>query len=139
MSTETRFGIGFNNRSFSDSGKLTLVGIQIPEFPGLAGYPSGDILVQSISDSMLGALALGSFTDFFPETDSRFQNLPPPLLLEKTYDLIRQEGYFLNNLDSILLLNKLIDRNHIDAIRKNIADGGMTALTISSLQKGKGR
>jgi 2-C-methyl-D-erythritol 2,4-cyclodiphosphate synthase len=164
MSIETRFGIGFDSRSFSDSGKLMLAGIQISEFPGLSGYPGGDILVQSISDSMLGALAQGSFADFFPETDQRFKKIPPSLLLQKTYDLIRQEGFFLNNLDSVLVLNKIIERNYIESIRKNIADifwcdirkisvkavttpypgfsydhAGITAITITSLLKGKGR
>jgi 2-C-methyl-D-erythritol 2,4-cyclodiphosphate synthase len=164
MAHENRFGIGMDSKLFSDSGTLTLVGAQVPEIPALTGYPAGDVLVHSISDSMLGALALGSFADLFPESDNRFQKLPSPQLLEKTYDLIRQEGYFLNNLDSILLFNKLINRNYLDAIRKNIADifwcdlriislkvtstphpglpndpGGMTALTVCSLQKGKGR
>jgi len=164
MENEIRLGIGVDSKLFSDNSKLTLVGIQIPEVPALTGYPAGDVLVKSIAESMLGALALGSFTDLFPESDNRFQKLPSPQLLEKTYDLIRQEGYFLNNLDSILLLNKLINRNYLDAIRKNIADvfwydirkislkvasssypglpndrAGITALSISSMQKGKGR
>lgn len=164
MAHEIRFGIGMDSKLFNDSGTLTLVGAQVPEIPALTGYPAGDVLIRSIAESMLGALALGSFADFFPESDSRFQNLPAALLLEKTYDLIRQEGYFLNNLDCILLLNNLINRNYLDAIRKNIADifwcdirkislkvtssphpglpndpGGMTALTVCSLEKGKGR
>ena len=164
MAHEIRFGIGMDSKLFGDSGTLTLVGAQVPEIPALTGYPAGDVLVQSIAESMFGALALGSFAVFFPESDSRFQKLPSPQLLEKTYDLIRQEGYFLNNLDCILLLNKLIERKNLDAVRKNIADvfwcdirkislkvasshypglpnvpGGMTALTVCSLQKGKGR
>ena len=164
MAMETRFGIGFDIRPFSDSGKLVLAGIEIPDFTGLTGYPAGDILVHTISDSMLGALTLGSFADLFPENDSRFKKLPPLLLVQKTYDLIRQEGFILNNLDSTLVLHKQINRNYINSIRKNIADilwcdigklsikisaspypgfpgdnAGITAITITSLLKGKGR
>jgi 2-C-methyl-D-erythritol 2,4-cyclodiphosphate synthase len=162
MATEIRFGIGFDIRPFSDSEKLILAGTETPDFPGLTGYPGGDILIYTISDSMLGALTLGSFAELFPENDNRSKNLPPLLVLQKTYDLVRQEGFILNNLDSILVLNKPINRNYINSIRKNIADilwcdigkisikisarpypgfpgdnAGMTAITITSLLKGK--
>lgn len=162
MATETRFGIGFDFRFFSNSERLILAAIEIPDIPGLTGYPGGDILIYTISDSMLGALTLGSFADLFPENDNRFKNLPPLPLLQKTYDLIWQEGFILNNLDSILVLNKPINRNYINSIRKNIADilwcdigkisikisarpypgypgdnAGITSITITSLLKGK--
>ncbi|MEJ2051997.1 MAG: 2-C-methyl-D-erythritol 2,4-cyclodiphosphate synthase [Calditrichota bacterium] len=162
MATDTRFGIGFDIWPFSDSEKLILAGTEIPDFPGLTGYPDGEILIYTISDSMLGALTLGSFVDLFPENDSRFNKLPPLLQLQKIYDLIRQEGFILNNLDSTLVLHKQINRNYINSIRKNIADilwcdigklsikisaspfpgfpgdtAGITAITITGLLKGK--
>jgi len=62
------------------------------------------VLLHAICDAMLGALALGDIGKHFPDTDMSFKGIDSKILLKRSYDLIREKGYKLVNVDSTLLL-----------------------------------
>lgn len=117
-----RVGIGFDVHPFATGRKLILGGVEIPYEKGLAGHSDADVLLHAIADALLGALALGDIGQHFPDTDPQFKDLSSAILLNEAYDLVRQEGYELNNLDVVLLLEKPKIAPYLQRIQKTIAD-----------------
>lgn len=117
-----RAGIGFDVHPFATGRKLILGGVEIPYEKGLAGHSDADVLLHAIADALLGALALGDIGQHFPDTDPQFKDISSAILLNEAYDLVRQEGYVLNNLDVVLLLEKPKIAPYLQQIQKTIAD-----------------
>lgn len=115
-------GIGFDVHPFSSDRKFILGGVTIDFEKGLTGHSDGDVIFYAIADALFGALAMGDIGQHFPDTDPRYQGISSSILLEKTYDLVRQEGYELNNLDCVILLERPKIAPYIEKIRKNISD-----------------
>ena len=74
-----------------------------PEKLGLDGHSDADVLSHSIMDALLGALSLGDIGKYFPPSDEKWKNADSLFLLSKVVDLIRQDGWEINNIDSCLL------------------------------------
>ena len=117
-----RFGIGFDVHEFSPNRDLILGGIKIDSPIGLKGHSDADVLLHAISDALLGALALGDIGQHFPDTDPQYKGISSTILLEKVYDMVRQENYKLNNLDCVILMEKPKLAPYIEKIRNRIAD-----------------
>ncbi len=117
-----RIGIGFDAHRFTEGRKLILGGVHIPFPKGLAGHSDADVILHAVCDAMLGALALGDLGKHFPNTDPSYKDISSGILLEKTYDLVRQEGYELVNLDVTVLMEEPGIAPFIDQMCRNIAD-----------------
>ena len=117
-----RIGYGYDVHQLSESKKLILGGVDIPFNMGLLGHSDADVLIHAIIDAMLGALALGDIGSNFPDTDDKYKNINSRILLKKTYELIIQKGYKINNLDTTICAQKPKLRPYIDQMRSNIAE-----------------
>ena len=62
-----RIGHGFDVHAFTGGRPLIIGGLTIPHEKGLAGHSDADVLLHTIADAILGALALGDIGKFFPE------------------------------------------------------------------------
>ncbi len=117
-----RIGFGYDVHQLVPQRKLILGGVEIPHEKGLLGHSDADVLVHSIMDAMLGALALGDIGKHFPDTDPAYQNINSMLLLEKVATLIQKEGYALGNIDCTICAQRPKLAPHIETMQKNIAD-----------------
>lgn len=117
-----RFGIGIFTDAIKQNQNLILGSVKIPFDHNPRNHNTSDVLEHAIIDALLGALALGNMEQTFPENDDRYKNTSSQGLLEHTYDLIKQEGYKLNNLDCVLILKKPDISPYIEVIRKTVAD-----------------
>jgi 2-C-methyl-D-erythritol 2,4-cyclodiphosphate synthase len=79
-------------------------GVKIPHDKGALGHSDADVLLHAICDALLGAACLGDIGVHFPDTSAEFKNIDSKILLAKTYELIRREGYSIVNIDSTLCL-----------------------------------
>lgn len=116
-----RIGFGYDVHRLVENRKLILGGVEIPFELGLLGHSDADVLLHSISDALLGALALGDIGKHFPDTDNAYLGADSRVLLSKVYDLILEKGYEINNLDATINCQKPKLRPYIDEMRKNIA------------------
>lgn len=98
-----RIGIGYDIHKLVEGRKLIIGGVEIPYEKGLLGHSDADVLTHAIIDALLGALALDDIGTLFPDTDPEFKDADSIMLLKKVYDLVQQEGYWLNNLDSNII------------------------------------
>ena len=81
-----RVGQGYDVHAFAEGRKLILGGIEIPFEKGLLGHSDADVLLHAISDSLLGAAALGDIGKHFPDTDPEYKGADSLVLLEKVND-----------------------------------------------------
>lgn len=116
-----RIGNGYDVHKLVEGRKLILGGIEIPHTKGVLGHSDGDVLIHAIMDAMLGALALGDIGQHFPDNDNQYKNIDSSLLLEKVASLIKDRGYKVVNLDSIIVLQKPKVKPYIESMREKIS------------------
>ncbi|MEO0021104.1 MAG: 2-C-methyl-D-erythritol 2,4-cyclodiphosphate synthase [candidate division WOR-3 bacterium] len=116
-----RLGIGFDAHCLKKGRKLMLGGTEIPAAYGLAGHSDADVLLHALIDGLLGALALPDIGQLFPDTDPAYRNADSRQLLKTVLRMVRQKGYRLLQLDSILVTDRTKLAPHIPEIRQNLA------------------
>lgn len=116
-----RIGFGYDVHRLTEGRKLILGGVEIPHSLGLLGHSDADVLIHSIMDAMLGALALGDIGKHFPDTDGQYKDIDSMVLLSKVKEIIRQEGYRVGNIDCTVCAQKPKLLPHIETMRQNIA------------------
>jgi 2-C-methyl-D-erythritol 2,4-cyclodiphosphate synthase len=100
---------------------LWIGGVLIPHHKGALGHSDADVLLHAICDALLGALALGDIGTHFPDNDAAYKNIDSKILLQKTYDLIRQKNYTVVNVDSSLCLEAPKIKKYAGEMRNTIA------------------
>lgn len=121
MKSQFRTGLGYDVHQFSADRKLILGGVEIPYEKGLLGHSDADVLLHSICDAMLGALALGDIGRHFPDTDMKYKDANSKILLQNVYRLVMEKGYVLGNLDCMLVMQKPKVAPYVDKMRETIA------------------
>jgi 2-C-methyl-D-erythritol 2,4-cyclodiphosphate synthase len=101
-----RIGLGTDYHQLVTGRKLWLGGVEIPHSKGALGHSDADVLLHSICDALLGALSLGDIGVHFPDSDNNLKDIDSKILLDKTFQLIRQKGFRIVNLDTVLCLEK---------------------------------
>ncbi len=123
-----RIGHGYDVHKLTAGRKLILGGVEIENGGiGLLGHSDADVLLHAISDSLLGACALGDIGKHFPDTDEAFKDADSLELLKKVGEIIANGGYKINNVDATVIAQAPKLSPFIEEMRNNIAN----ALEIS--------
>ena len=117
-----RIGHGYDVHAFADDRKCIIGGVDIPCEKGLLGHSDADVLLHAISDSLLGAAALGDIGKHFPDTDPAFKGADSLVLLKHVVSLIHKEGYKVVNIDATIMAQMPKMAPHIEKMRENIAE-----------------
>lgn len=116
-----RIGMGYDVHKLVEGRDLIIGGVKIPYEKGLLGHSDADVLLHAISDSLLGAAALGDIGKHFPDTDEAYKGADSLVLLQKVGELLEQEGFLIENIDATIIAQAPKMRPHIDKMRENIA------------------
>lgn len=117
-----RIGHGYDVHAFADDRKCIIGGVEIPYEKGLLGHSDADVLLHAISDSLLGAAALGDIGKHFPDTDPQYKDADSIVLLENVVSLISSKGYTVNNIDATVIAQAPKMAPYIQQMRQNIAN-----------------
>ena len=119
-----RIGNGYDIHRLVKGRNLILGGVKLdhPDNLGLDGHSDADVLIHSIMDALLGALSLGDIGKYFPPSDEKWKNVDSLFLLSKVINLIRQYGWEINNIDSVLVAERPKIMPYIKLMRKNISE-----------------
>ena len=117
-----RIGIGYDVHQLVPDRQLWLGGVLIPHSLGLLGHSDADVLLHAICDALLGAAALGDIGKHFPDKDPQYKNIDSKILLRQCGELLRREGYLIENIDSIVVAQQPKIAPHIPTMRQTIAD-----------------
>ncbi len=117
-----RIGHGYDVHKLVEGRDLILCGVKIPFEKGLLGHSDADVALHALMDAMLGALALGDIGAHFPDTDPAFKDSDSRKLLERVNAVCLDSGYTLGNADVTIIAQRPKLKNHIPAMRQNIAE-----------------
>ena len=116
-------GNGYDIHRLVKGRDLIIGGTKIshPNNLGLHGHSDADVLIHSIMDAMLGALSLGDIGKYFPPSDEKWKNVDSIVLLSKVFELIRNRGWLINNIDSVIVAERPKLMPYIDKMKGNIS------------------
>lgn len=117
-----RIGYGIDFHQLTEGRDLWIGGVKIPHTKGALGHSDADVLLHAICDALLGAACLGDIGKHFPDTAQEFKNIDSKILLKKTVELIKQEGYSIVNIDSSLCLETPKIKPYIEQMQQTIAN-----------------
>ena len=118
-----RIGNGYDIHKLVKDRNLIIGGIKLnhPENLGLEGHSDADVLSHSIMDALLGALSLGDIGKFFPQSDDEWKNADSLLLLSQVINLIRNQGWEVNNIDTVIVAERPKLKPYVELMKKNLA------------------
>ena len=116
-----RIGHGYDVHRLVEGRDLILGGVKIPYEKGLLGHSDADVLLHAVSDSLLGAAALGDIGVHFPDTDPAYKGADSRALLREVGKKIAAAGYKVGNIDVTMIAQKPKLKEYIPTMMKNIA------------------
>ena len=116
-----RIGHGYDVHKLVEGRDLILGGVKIPYEKGLLGHSDADVLLHAVSDSLLGAAALGDIGVHFPDTDPAYKGADSLRLLEIVGQKVAEAGYKVSNIDVTMIAQRPKLKDHIPTMRENIA------------------
>lgn len=126
-----RIGQGVDFHQLVEGRDLWLGGVKVPHSKGALGHSDADVLLHAICDAMLGAAALGDIGFHFPDTSGEFKDIDSKILLARTAQLIKAEGYRLGNIDATLCLQEPKIKPFVQQMQETIA--AITGVTVKEV------
>lgn len=117
-----RSGIGYDVHRLEEGLPLWLGGIRIDHSHGLVGHSDADVLIHAICDALLGAAALGDIGQHFPDNDPQYKGIDSKKLLARCGELLKEKGYRIANIDSIVCAQRPKLAPHIPTMRSTLAE-----------------
>lgn len=117
-----KIGHGYDAHQFGEGRPLVLGGVKIEHPLGLLAHSDGDVLLHSVCDALLGALALGDIGRHFPDTDAKFENIDSRVLLRQVVKQVHEKKYVMGNLDVTVIAQEPKLKSYIVNMVQNLAE-----------------
>ena len=117
-----RIGFGYDVHALAEGLPFVICGVKVESEKGCVAHSDGDVAIHALCDALLGAVALGDIGKHFPDTDNSFKGIDSTILLNRTIDHLRNEGYKVGNVDITIALQRPKLRPHIDQMRERLAE-----------------
>ncbi|MDR1209065.1 MAG: 2-C-methyl-D-erythritol 2,4-cyclodiphosphate synthase [Clostridiales bacterium] len=114
-------GIGYDAHRLAEGRRLVLGGVEIEFERGLLGHSDADVLVHAVIDALLGAAGLGDIGRFFPDDDPAYDGIDSLELLRRAWGMIFARGYFVGNIDAVIVAEKPRLAPFIPQMERNVA------------------
>lgn len=115
-----RIGLGYDIHTLANGRDLIIGGVKITHEKGLMGHSDADVLIHSIIDALLGALALADIGTLFPDTDKKYKDADSTLLLKSVYEKVQAKGYEIVNIDSNIIAQEPKMMPYIPKMRETL-------------------
>ncbi|TKD67159.1 2-C-methyl-D-erythritol 2,4-cyclodiphosphate synthase [Pseudalkalibacillus hwajinpoensis] len=117
-----RIGHGFDVHKLVEDRPCIIGGVTIPFEKGLLGHSDADVLLHAVADACLGAVGEGDIGKHFPDTDEAFKDADSKELLHQVFQIVKEKGYTLGNVDCTIIAQLPKMAPHITAMREVIAN-----------------
>ena len=131
-----RIGFASDIHRLVEGRKLILTGVVVPAPFGELAHSDGDVVFHAVGESILGALALGDLGTHFPDNDDQYKNIDSSILLNRIVEMMKDQGYEINNIDVSITLEKPKLKDYIYDMRKNLARLLNTNISNVSIKAG---
>ena len=116
-----RIGQGYDVHQLVEGRKLIMGGVDIPHTRGLLGHSDADVLAHAVADALLGGVRGGDIGKLFPDTDPAYEGADSMKLLAAVADFVRDRGYEILDVDSIIAAQAPKLSPYRDQMRENLA------------------
>jgi 2-C-methyl-D-erythritol 2,4-cyclodiphosphate synthase len=116
-----RVGFGYDVHQLTENRELWLGGVQIPHDKGALGHSDADVLLHAICDALLGAAGKRDIGFYFPDTSSEFKNIDSKILLQRTVQVLKDDGWKVGNIDSTLCMERPKIMSFVPEMKKVIS------------------
>ena len=116
-----RIGQGYDVHAFAQGRKLILGGVDVPHDRGLLGHSDADVLAHAVADALLGAIRGGDIGKLFPDDDPAYEGADSLVLLSRVAALVREAGYEILDVDSVIAAQRPKLAPYRDQMRENLA------------------
>ena len=99
-----KVGLGIDTHRIVDGDFLILAGVKISCGKSILAHSDGDIVYHAIADAIYGCLSLGDIGDHFPDSNPSNKGLDSSLIIKHAIELVLQNGFKINNIDVVILL-----------------------------------
>jgi len=117
-----RVGIGYDVHRLAEGESLWLGGILIPHHKGTVAHSDGDVVIHAVCDALLGALKLRDIGTHFPDNAAEFKNIDSKILLARSYELVKEKGYSVVNIDTSISAQQPKLKPYIPQMEQTMAD-----------------
>lgn len=118
-----RIGFGYDVHQFTPAKPLWLGGIEIPSDMGLEGHSDADVLIHALCDAILGAACMRDIGYHFPPVKgNEFEGIDSKILLSRTMELVRHEGFEFGNCDITVAAEAPKLNPHVPAMQACLAE-----------------
>lgn len=126
-----RIGQGIDFHRLEDGLELWLGGVKIPSAKGCLAHSDGDVILHALCDAMLGAAGLRDIGYHFPDSSSEFKGIDSKVLLKRTFSIIREKGYSVENADCTVCLEKPRISSYIPEMKQSV--GGILEIPTENI------
>ena len=116
-----RIGQGYDVHQLVEGRKLIMGGVDIPHTRGLLGHSDADALAHAVADALLGGVRGGDIGKLFPDTDPAYEGADSMKLLAAVADFVRDRGYEILDVDSVVAAQAPKLSPYRDQMRENLA------------------
>ena len=116
-----RIGQGYDVHQLVEGRKLIMGGVDIPHTRGLLGHSDADVLAHAVADALLGGVRGGDIGKLFPDTDPAYEGANSMKLLAAVADFVRERGYEILDVDSVIAAQAPKLSPYRDQMRENLA------------------
>lgn len=116
-----RIGQGYDVHQLVEGRKLIMGGVDIPHTRGLLGHSDADVLAHAVADALLGGVRGGDIGKLFPDTDPAYEGADSMKLLAAVADYVRDLGYEILDVDSVIAAQAPKLSPYRDRMRENLA------------------
>jgi 2-C-methyl-D-erythritol 2,4-cyclodiphosphate synthase len=103
----------------------------VPHDHGLAGHSDADVVLHAVTDSLLGAAALGDIGDLFPDTDPANRGRDSADFVREAMRRLTAAGWRPVNIDVVIHAEQPKLGPHKRTIRERIAE--LVGLAVSAV------
>lgn len=129
LQTETRVGMGYDVHALAphdvdtpvSQQYIKLCGIRIPSSHYLVGHSDSDAGLHALVDAILGAIGESDIGTHFPPSDIKWQGADSSRFLLHAYEMLRNRGGELVNIDVTIICERPRVNPHRDAMIERIA------------------
>jgi len=116
-----RAGFGYDIHRLVEGRPLIIGGVRIEHTKGLLGHSDGDVVLHSICDALLGAVAAGEIGVYFPPTDLTIMGISSEAIAEKTLEILAAKKARIINVDVTIVAEEPKLKPHYEPIRESLA------------------
>jgi len=120
-----RVGIGVDIHKFSQQlnkkTKIKVCGIELEHNQNIIAHSDGDVGLHSITEAILGSMALGNIGKIFPSNNKKYKNIDSRYFLEYVNKKLKEKGGSIVNIDLTIICEKPKIMPHSELMQNSVA------------------